>query len=686
MKARASAMGGLCILEEEQPPQLVSVADMTVIEPAIAHLVAGVVDDWESLEAPDRATLLSDAKDLHIRARCLANVESCLGGVSSELEAELLAEVEDILKASGAHRQLLAMLLRAPLVSLDCLEHMIHGCLSGGYGATAAILEQVRELQPHLQRLSDRWLSIPEECFTEVPGGRQEVWRMAVVSEIALQTMQASDFPATEKAWKQLVFDFSSPPERTAMAGIAKAVAQALWPDYVDASTVALTQDADPEERQQQPAPDGHDARLAYERALKQVDGIADAVSQGHDARARKYLRELVDSQLAYVDGQDHVIKSLCNIAQQCAEMFRTDFEYECLQLALEIRDTDHYALVQLGDHYKRVGDFERAIDTLEKARHWGGGEVAESCRADVHVQMGDFEEALRIYDGILQGEYSASARMGRADALRRAGRFEEAKVEYDRILGHGSDEDRAVAGLAEIAKRRGQLGEARRLYEDMLRYKTLDDKAKWHYELALANVCLRQGDLRAAYELADGAVQERPFARFPRALRAGIAGLLGDAERAIGDLPHLGQAKAFREWVSDYVRGLLLLMLRRFDDAREALVQTVEQRLLDKDADAILRLGAAVCFLRHRGDIERASAILQGVPNMEDAFADAIRDAFAYHVAVALGKADEIARLEKQLASVEDEGLNDLRAAISRRDWRAAWDLEVRVLLRLAA
>jgi len=686
MKARASVMGGLCILEEGQQPQLVNVVDMTVIEPAIAHLVSGVIDDWESVEAPDRSTLLSDIRDRHSRARCLANVEACLAGVSPELEAELLAEVEDILKTLGAHTQLLAMLLRAPLLSLNCLEHMIPTCLSRGYAATAAILEQVREYQPHLRRLSDRWLSIPEKYFVAISGGRQQAWRMGAASGIVLETMEASDFPTTEKAWMRLVFDFASPPERATMAGIAKAVAQALRPDYVDAPSVAMAQDRELEERQQEAALEGQDAQVGYERALKQIDGIAVAVSQGHDAQAKRYLRELVDSQLAYVDGHAHLIKSLCNIAQQCAEMFRTDFEYECLQLALGINDSDQWTLVQLSDHYKRVGDFGRALETLDKARACGGGEIVESCRADVRVQMGQFEEAMRIYDGILQVQDSTAARTAKADALRRACHFDEAEIEYTRLIEDGSEVDRAVAGLAEIAKRCGRLEEARRKYQDLLRDTSLDERARWYYELALANVCLRQGDYHTAYALTDAAVQARPFARTPRALRAAIAGLLGDPERAIGDLPRLGQAKAFREWVSDYVRGLLLLMLRRYDDARVALLQTVEQGLLDKDADGMLRLGAAVCFLRDRAGIERAREILEGIPSMEDAFADAIRDSLAYHVAVGLQKTDEIARLEKQLASVEDEDLKHLRVAIHRRDWRAASDLEVRVLLRLAA
>ena len=50
------------------------------------------------------------------------------------------------------------------------------------------------------------------------------------------------------------------------------------------------------------------------------------------------------------------------------------------------------------------------------------------------------------------------------------------------------------------------------------------------------------------------------------------------------------------------------------------------------------------------------------------------------------LGQAAEIARLEKQLMSVDDNDLQAIVTAIKRRDLTKAWKLEVRTLLRLAS
>ena len=203
---------------------------------------------------------------------------------------------------------------------------------------------------------------------------------------------------------------------------------------------------------------------------------------------------------------------------------------------------------------------------------------------------------------------------------------------------------------------------------------------------MAIANVLVRLGEYSVAYNWLDNVVQRRPFALQARTFRAAVAALLGDPMKAIQDLPELGQTKAFNEWVGQYVRGLLLLLLNRYDAARDDLLRKVEERLLDKDARGLLNLGAAVCFLQRRTTVEQASIILNKIPDMKDRFADNIRAALQYHVAVALMQEQDVVRLEHQLSSLEDPDLRSLVSAIRRKDWRRACTLEIRTLLRLAA
>jgi hypothetical protein len=55
-------------------------------------------------------------------------------------------------------------------------------------------------------------------------------------------------------------------------------------------------------------------------------------------------------------------VKSLCNIAQRCTEMFRTDFERICLDYARKLSPNDAWVLVQYGNHLKRIGDDEAGV------------------------------------------------------------------------------------------------------------------------------------------------------------------------------------------------------------------------------------------------------------------------------------------------------------------------------------
>ena len=57
------------------------------------------------------------------------------------------------------------------------------------------------------------------------------------------------------------------------------------------------------------------------ERALKQVQAIQQAVGQGQDQKAESFLKQLIASQID--DDHEYVVKSLCNIAQRCADLRR---------------------------------------------------------------------------------------------------------------------------------------------------------------------------------------------------------------------------------------------------------------------------------------------------------------------------------------------------------------------------
>ena len=167
---------------------------MTTVEPEIAHIIIGAIDDWEVIEASTRSDILRIVEDRHLQTRCVSNIETCLIGVSDLLSIKLLGEVEDVLKISDAHGKLKAMLLQAPLFDIDKLNHLCKLSLSEGFASIASIFDYVREYQPHLRRITDIWLATPLEYFALFPGGRQQIWRMAVDNEVIIETLEASSY------------------------------------------------------------------------------------------------------------------------------------------------------------------------------------------------------------------------------------------------------------------------------------------------------------------------------------------------------------------------------------------------------------------------------------------------------------------------------------------------------------
>ena len=212
MKAFASIVGGLCVFEEGRQRYFVNIIDMSAVAPETAHLVCGAIDDWEVINFATREALFHEVAERHRCARGLANIEVCLTGVSARLQKELLVEVEDLLKIVD-RSQLEAMLLRAPLASIDELTVLIKECLSEGFASTASLLDKVCESQPILRRFADRWLSIPDQLFAALPGGRQQTWRMAVANKVVLETLAASTVQAVERAWVNLAFGLETAAE-----------------------------------------------------------------------------------------------------------------------------------------------------------------------------------------------------------------------------------------------------------------------------------------------------------------------------------------------------------------------------------------------------------------------------------------------------------------------------------------
>ena len=137
---------------------------------------------------------------------------------------------------------------------------------------------------------------------------------------------------------------------------------------------------------------------LERERAESQVDRIATLFGQGNDGTAYQYLDELVKSQTGDNSDHSHVVKSLCNIASQCTVRGRQDVSLECLHRALKYdRGIDAILYLQIGNEFRNLGQYDRAISCFEMAAQLDHGEKRDSIRLEIirtSVARGEYGKA----------------------------------------------------------------------------------------------------------------------------------------------------------------------------------------------------------------------------------------------------------------------------------------------------
>ncbi len=465
--------------------------------------------------------------------------------------------------------------------------------LGDGYAVIGSLLNKLHELQPHLRRLVDTWLIIPKEYIAELDSTQHDIWRRIVREGFLFKLLEASTGDAFRTLWNELAFQQTSPTGRTAIQRIGNWMTVRLFPSS-SLTRKNITEGSDEESMYDEGEQEWHNVDYSdnkmYERALKQIHTIALEVANGNDRKATKFLMELIAEQ-RQCSTQEHTLKSLCNIAKRCADMFRSDFEKLCLEEALAIDQNDVWTLIQWGDHLKRIGLYDDAIDALNKAEALGQSVIATSNIADVWAERRDYEKAVEIYRSIPGWEQIESVRTALAGILRCQGKLDEATVEYDTILSHWTDSYRAIAGKAETEKRKGNLNEALKIYGSLVNNRTIKQHDKLYYRVAMCAILKQSNKLNDAYKIVDEIVRDAPFMMSARIQRGTILGLLGNESRGLSDIPKINLPPGVGAWTYQYYRGLLLLKLKRFGDAKRLLQKHFDSALLSDDEKGVLRL-----------------------------------------------------------------------------------------------
>src|SRR5207245_532156 len=112
---------------------------------------------------------------------------------------------------------------------------------------------------------------------------------------------------------------------------------------------------------------------------------------------------------------------------------------------------------------------------------------------------------------------------------------------------------------------------------------------------IALVEILKQQHKLDDAYRIVEALIDESPFFMPAKLLRAAILGLMDRERVGLEGLPDSGEPRAYREWLQQYYRGLLLLKLGRFEDAKTRLVKNLNSALLTGEERDIQRLATVV-------------------------------------------------------------------------------------------
>lgn len=613
-----------------------------------------MVDDWVRVDQSDIDSIPSRQRT-HL-ATTLA--QAILGDISASTTESALAEIEELLEAGANIERLTSALCIAPLRESSRASNIAKLAASTQRFASAGVFSTVSENQPHIRRLSDAWLSMSAGAIANSGFSPQQLWRALIDTSAVLKVLDAvgkRDYRSLVLAWNPILLylDVRAAGRRMALARIGQELAEKLGLQTGKRRSSATT--SEPIETLES----AHQRSVAQtnrgsaserrDRALTQVDAIIEQVSRGNDLRAQKFLNELIRDQ---EDQTEHLVKSLCNIAQRCKEIFRHDFERECLLRARGLAPNDPWTLIQWGSYLKDIRAFSDARDAFLLAKVSSDDLTPDRCLADLLAAEDRFEESLAAYKSIPNWDQVEHIGTAVADLLRRMGRLDEALMQYDHVLRHWPLSHRAQAGIAEVHQIRGNQPRALELYSK-LAVENQGSPDEIYYLLKQGSIQRRLGKIADALRTAESATRRWPFSPLARYLRNSIlimSNRFGDLDR---DLPEASKIPGFAEWQRSFNRGLMLLCTNQLSAARDELIKGVASVGAITSENGILAMAAAHALLQERRFVEARSMIQKTADlDLKDEQLVHLRLILQLHVAAMLNDEAESQRLRDEIAN----------------------------------
>ena len=632
MKATISPSMGYCIVDDVagKNASLISLDSMDRLDSESEWPVLSTIHDWQVLESKDFTSVLDEAKAISMTTRCVSLARLRLMISNHDQGKMLCGEIEDLISGYVSANHVIQKMIVAPYKSPEKIKECAMLSLSDGYAATASLLNKLYDLQPLLRRLSHIWLSLPIDRFFNGGISKQEWWAQLYESGNLLKIIEASDGRGVKNVFGMIAFNYPQPRERESVASIGNELSNRLFGSNNN-QTFASGYKGDVSDYAMRNEGGSVHWQAKLDRALSEVDGIAKAIASGDEYNAERYLREMIERQTANMSDNKHAVKSLCNLAQQCADMFRTDYEYLCLQKVREVEPRDSWMLIQYGDHFKRRGLYDEARKMANEAIIYGQEKVGKSMLADICAQQGGYSAAIEMYKSISGWHEDLTIRTAIADNLRRLGQLGQALNEYNEIDNDGLGSERTSIGRAEIEKSIGRLDEAIYIYKRVLGKSDLDNRSRQQYRIAYTGILKQIGEYEIALAEIEDVISDAPYSMEARVLRSSIWGLLDKADLGLENLPAV-KSHAYGEWVSEYTRGLLLLRTNKYRDAQERLLLNLENSILEVEERTILRLAAALAYIVN-GGISEAKELVVSQDVISNSHVKYLANVLEYHV-----------------------------------------------------
>lgn len=630
-------------------------------EETVAAILSNIVD-WYSTDKLDPDAIEHEARCVYWNERAVSLMVDLLAGLSPNLALRILLHVDSILadkdkqvKPEGLLNQLLMAPLKRPDAAADfCKEAKRLQC-----DQLAKVLNAVYSLQEPLRSLTHCWLGMSTIKFEPFPGGQQQLWYSLVQEGVVRKVLSER----TSNRIKSVISSFGishyhgDPNALRALAGIANAIAthcsKRLDPEDHQIISEAFKESTG-DETCRSPS-------IGYNEAISTVDRISQLVAKGDDVAARKMLEQLVNAQLnATDDGKIYLAKSLCNIASKCSTAHRSDFARSCLEHALEINPTDPVVLSQIGTFLKDRGRYDDALVAYKRSIELtdkGDNESlvrTQSAIADIFTRQGHYQDAIEQYIDVSRVVPRQQTRIALADVYRRSGDLRRAMDIYAEELKHDSRCHRAIAGKAEIAKRRGKIHRGIELYNKLLRADFVDPDSLNVYKLANAHLLKLSGQPEKALALINEVVYVQPYNIGANLQKASIHFLMNDRYRAnqvIEFVRSLPDGQPDTAWLASYLENWGRLKNGTDETVNAHIAQHIDSPDVLPEDRQLLNLGAACAFIR-ADDIASTKERLETVCESENRYLSHFHKVLALHTDA----------LEHSAAAIERQAAHLLR------------------------